>query len=127
MLEFARWKYILVAVVMLLALVFAAPNFFGEDLALQVARKDRSAIDAAGLAQVESTLAAQGAEYKRAFIDDGRIMVLFDDVAGQLRARDVVNDAFSDTHVSALSRASRAPAFFRAAGLRPMPLGLDLR
>jgi hypothetical protein len=40
MLEFARWKYILVAVVALLALVFAAPNFFGEDLAVQVARRD---------------------------------------------------------------------------------------
>ena len=42
MLEYARWKYILVAVVLLLALLFALPNFFGEDPALQVARKDHS-------------------------------------------------------------------------------------
>ena len=41
MLEFARWKYILVAVVLALAFVFALPNVFGEDAALQVARKDR--------------------------------------------------------------------------------------
>lgn len=34
MLEYARWKYILVAVVLLLALLFALPNFFGEDRAL---------------------------------------------------------------------------------------------
>ena len=39
MLEFARWKYLLVAAVALVALLFAAPNFFGEDLALQVARQ----------------------------------------------------------------------------------------
>ncbi|MGC4028719.1 MAG: protein translocase subunit SecD [Steroidobacteraceae bacterium] len=127
MLEFARWKYVLVAVVMLLALVFAAPNFFGEDLALQVARKDRNPIDAAGLTQVEDVLKARGAPFKRAFLDDGRVMVLFDGVPDQLRARDVVGDGLAATHVSALSSASRAPAFFRALGLRPMPLGLDLR
>ena len=44
MLEYARWKYILVAVVLLLALLFALPNFFGEDRALQVARKDHGAM-----------------------------------------------------------------------------------
>ena len=45
MLEYARWKYILVAVVLLLALLFALPNVFGDDPALQVARKDRAPID----------------------------------------------------------------------------------
>ena len=47
MLEFARWKYVVVALVSLLALAFATPNFFGEDLAVQVERGDRVAIDAA--------------------------------------------------------------------------------
>jgi hypothetical protein len=56
MLEFARWKYTLVAIVTLLALLFAAPNFFGEDLALQVARRDRAAIDAAGQQGIEAVL-----------------------------------------------------------------------
>ena len=40
MLEYPRWKYLVVGIVMVLALVFALPNFFGEDLALQVARWD---------------------------------------------------------------------------------------
>lgn len=127
MLEFARWKYALVALVTVLALVFAAPNFFGEDLALQVARKDRNPVDAAGLVQIEDVLKARGATFKRAFVDGGRAMVLFDGVPEQLRARDVVNDALAASHVSALSSASRAPAIFRKLGLRPMPLGLDLR
>ena len=60
MLEFARWKYILVAAVMLLALVLALPNFFGEDLALQIARKDRTAIDAAGQQAVATLLHERG-------------------------------------------------------------------
>src|SRR6516165_5832233 len=46
MLEYPRWKYLLVAVVLVLALVFALPNVFGEDPALQVERKDHTAINA---------------------------------------------------------------------------------
>jgi preprotein translocase subunit SecD len=127
MLEFARWKYILVAVVMLLALLVAAPNFFGEDHAVQVARRDRAAIDAAALKTIEDTVTAAGAKYKRAYIDEGRVMLLFDETNDQQVARDTVNAKLSQTYVSALARAPRAPAFFLKLGLRPMPLGLDLR
>ncbi|MEJ0099335.1 MAG: hypothetical protein WDO12_06170 [Pseudomonadota bacterium] len=127
MLEFARWKYIVVACVMLLALVFAAPNFFGEDLAVQVARRDRAAIDTIGQAAVEKVLASKAVKIKRAYVDEGRLMLLFDEVNQQLAARDAVNDSLSENYVSALARAPRAPAIFGKAGLRPMPLGLDLR
>jgi preprotein translocase subunit SecD len=54
-------------------------------------------------------------------------MVRFTSVPDQLAARDAVNGQFADTYRTALSFASRAPAFFRTIGLRPMPLGLDLR
>ncbi len=46
MLEYARWKYALVGVVLLLALILALPNVFGEAPALQFARKDRAEIAA---------------------------------------------------------------------------------
>ena len=54
-------------------------------------------------------------------------MVRFAERPEQFKARDAVNDHFKDTYITALSFASRAPAFLRALGLRPMPLGLDLR
>jgi preprotein translocase subunit SecD len=127
MLEFARWKYILVLLVSLLALVFAAPNFFGSDLAVQVSRKDRANVDVAGSQAIEAALKAKGVAVKRTYIDGGRAMVLFDAVDVQYAARDVVNETLSDTYISALSSAPRAPEIFRKVGLRPMPLGLDLR
>ena len=37
MLEYARWKYILVAAVLAVAMLFALPNLFGDDFALQIA------------------------------------------------------------------------------------------
>ena len=119
MLEFARWKYILVSVVALLALLFASPNFFGEDLALQVARKDRVPIDAAGQKQMEELLQKRGAPFKRAFIDEGRVMVLFD-VSRTSCASRCITDGFQPPRVCALQRI-RAPAFFARSACGPMP------
>jgi preprotein translocase subunit SecD len=127
MLDYARWKYVLVSLVTVVALLFAAPNFFGEDLALQVARKDRADFDAAGEKGVEDFLRTKQVSFTRAYLDGGRLMIRFPGVAEQLKARDAVNESLAATYVSALTSASRAPEFFRMLGLRPMPLGLDLR
>ena len=127
MLEYARWKYVLVTLVTVVALLFAAPNFFGSDLALQVARKDRVDIDATGQAGVEDFLHSKQVTYTRAYLDGGRLMIRFPGLAEQLKARDAVNESLAATYVSALTSAPRAPEFFRMLGLRPMPLGLDLR
>ena len=127
MLEFARWKYVLVAVVLVLATVFALPNVFGEDAALQVARKDRAAVEAEGQRAVEDYLRGKGVGISRSYVDNGRLMLHFDEVPEQLKARDLVNENFAREYVTALSFASRAPDWLRKIGLRPMPLGLDLR
>src|SRR5215470_1748609 len=101
MLEYARWKYILVSVVLLLALLFALPNLFGEDPALQVARKDRSAIDATAQQAVESFLKDQKIAYSSADLDSGDLMVLFPGMVSELEARDAVNERFKDEYLTA--------------------------
>jgi len=58
MLEYARWKYILVSIVLVLAFLFALPNVFGETRALQVARKDHNALDATAQQAIEKFLHA---------------------------------------------------------------------
>ena len=127
MLEYPRWKYLLVAVVLLLALLFALPNVFGEDPALQVERKDHAAVNAEAERSLETFLTQHGVHYGRSYIDSGRLMVRFTSVADQLAARDAVNAQYADTYRTALSFAPRTPALLRTLGLRPMPLGLDLR
>jgi preprotein translocase subunit SecD len=127
MLEYARWKYILIAVVLLLGLLFALPNLFGEDPALQVARKDHSAITGEGAKELEAFLKTRTIHFEKSYIDAGRLMVRFANVADQLAARDAVNEKYTGTYITALSFAPRTPEFLRTLGLRPMPLGLDLR
>jgi preprotein translocase subunit SecD len=130
MLEYARWKYVLVASVLLVALLFALPNVFGDDRALQIARKDRAPIAEAELATIEKVLKDGGVVYDSMAIDDGRVMLRFSSDTAQLNARDLVKDektGLTRDYVSAMSYASRAPRWMQAIGLRAMPLGLDLR
>jgi preprotein translocase subunit SecD len=126
MLEYARWKYILIVVVLLLGMLLALPNVFGDDPALQIARSDHAPVAADTGATVESFLKDQKVVFEPSYVDGGRLMVRFPNVPEQLKARDLVNEHFKD-YITALSFAPRAPAFLRNLGLRPMPLGLDLR
>ncbi|HEV7608902.1 MAG TPA: protein translocase subunit SecD [Steroidobacteraceae bacterium] len=130
MLEYARWKYMLVAAVLLFALLFALPNVFGDDRALQIARKDREPVTTEQLVAIQKVLKDQGVTYNRVYIDKGNMMLRFDTDTEQLKARDVVKDeknGLTKSYVNAMSFASRAPRWLQVLGLRAMPLGLDLR
>ncbi|MBV8783659.1 MAG: protein translocase subunit SecD, partial [Gammaproteobacteria bacterium] len=127
MLEYARWKYILVGIVLLLALLFALPNFFGEDPALQVARKDKTSMGSGAERELEDFLRQRNIHFEKSYLDAGRLMVRFANVPDQLAARDAVNDKYQGSYITALSFAPRTPEALRVIGLRPMPLGLDLR
>jgi preprotein translocase subunit SecD len=127
MLEYARWKYVLIAAVLALAVLFALPTVFGEDPAIQMARRDHNSVTAATEQTVEQALTAQGVHFTKTYLDDGRLMIRFPSVAEQLKGRDAVTSKFTDQFLIALSFAPRMPAALRVLGLRPMPLGLDLR
>jgi len=130
MLEYARWKYWLVAIVLLISLLFAMPNVFGDERALQIARKDHAAIDAAQLATIEGVFKAHGVTYERIAIEGNDAIVRFANDAEQLKARDVARDekaGLTKLYVNAMMYASRAPRWLQVLHLRAMPLGLDLR
>jgi preprotein translocase subunit SecD len=127
MLEYARWKYLLIAAVLALAVLFALPTVFGEDPAIQVALRDHNPITAATEQTFEQYLSSHGVHFTKTYLENGRLMIRFPSVADQLQGRDAVTDKFSDQYVIALSFAPRVPAALRVLGLRPMPLGLDLR
>jgi preprotein translocase subunit SecD len=128
MLEYARWKYFLIVAVLLAGLILALPNVFGSAAALQLAHKNHAPVTAAEQASITQYLKQEGVRFTKSYIDSsGRLMVEFPDVADQLKGSDVANAKYRGTYISALALVSQEPAFFRALGLKPMPLGLDLR
>jgi preprotein translocase subunit SecD len=129
-LEYPRWKYILVSLVLLVALILALPNVFGDDRALQISRKDREPVTTEQLAQVEKVFKDAGAVYKSIEIENNSILLRFEEDTEQLHARDIAKDekyGISKDYVNAMMYASRAPRWMQAMHLRAMPLGLDLR
>ncbi len=127
MLEYPRWKYLLVLVVLGLALILALPNLFGDAPALQIERKDKDPLAATAVPMIEQFLKDEHLSDTTIYLDSGRIMVQFASTADQFKARDAVNTKFADQYITAMSFASRAPAALRVLGLRAMKLGLDLR
>lgn len=126
MIAYPRWKIALVGLVLLIGILLALPNLFGEESALQLAR-DRAVVTAADRTAVEQLLKDKGVAPSGAFLDQGRLTLRFASKQDQLKARDVIAEARPDQFTIALSQASRVPEWMRNLGLNPLKLGLDLR
>ena len=125
--RFPLWKNLLVVVIVLVGLVFALPNIYGDAPAVQVTAETGQPLDEAALARVTGILDAGQISHGPAYLEDGRVTVRFPDVEEQLRALDLVREQLGRGFVAALTLAPRTPAFLRSVGLKPMSLGLDLR
>ncbi len=125
--RFPAWKNVLVAVVVLFGLLFALPNVFGDDPAVQISLETTAALDDLAVKQVEGILLQANIQHEPAYLDEGRVMVRFANVEGQLRALDLLREDLGTSYVVALTLAPRTPGWLRDIGLEPMSLGLDLR
>jgi len=126
MIGYPRWKIVLVAIVLIVGIILALPNLFGEENALQLAR-DRAAVLDSDRIAVLQLLKDKGVTPSGAFLDQGRLTLRFSSKQDQLKARDVISDARHDDFTIALSQASKVPEWMRNLGLGPVKLGLDLR
>ncbi len=124
---YPAWKIWLVSIVLLVALLLALPNVFGEGPALQLSRNDRTAVTEMNRDQVVAQLKTQNIDIDAAYLEGDRLVLRFENQAAQLKARDVVNSGRAREYLVALSQVPRTPGWMRALGLKPMSLGLDLR
>jgi preprotein translocase subunit SecD len=127
------WKYVIIGIALLLGVLYALPNVFGEAPAVQVsAGKAGQKVDTTTLAQVESALQAAGLTADALALEGSSIKARFDTADKQLKAKDVIEkalipDASEPGYVVALNLVSRSPGWLRALHASPMYLGLDLR
>ena len=125
--RFPTWKNVLVAVVVAGGLIFALPNVFGDDPALQISLETTQPLDDIAVDRVEGVLQQAAIPHEAAYLEEGRVLVRFSRVEDQLRAVDLLRDDLGGAYVVALTLAPRTPEFLRNLGLKPMSLGLDLR
>ena len=124
--QYPAWKYALISVVLLCGIVFALPNLFGEDPAVQVSAVRGAPADAALLGRLVDRLETAGIAAKRAEVTD-RILIRLASGEDQLEAREIIEDELDRRYVVALNLAPATPGWLASMGALPMYLGLDLR
>lgn len=125
--QYPAWKYLLLLVVIVLGLIYAAPNLFGDDPAVQVSPAKSVQFDAGTEKTIESTLAKADLDPKSLKYQNGQFLIRFHNADDQLKAKSVLKDVLGRQAVVALNLAPATPEFLRAMGAQPMYLGLDLR
>jgi len=123
------WKYLLLIVVLVLGIIYAAPNLYGEDPAVQISHRVKLIGDGE-VKHIKDTLTNLGIKYKSIEQGPGHILVRFNSEEEQLKAASQLKDALraEDTRYSvALNLAPATPEWLRSMNALPMYLGLDLR
>jgi len=117
----------LIAFFLLLSALYALPNIFGSDLAVQVSSAGDTVIEQSDLTKITDTLKAKNIHYKSAGLSNRRILVRFNDNESQLSAKDLLKTKLGRNYVVALNLAPSVPLWLSDLGGRAMSLGLDLR
>ncbi|MDH5181407.1 MAG: protein translocase subunit SecD [Gammaproteobacteria bacterium] len=125
--QYPLWKYIMIAVIIAIGAIYAAPNLYGTDPALQIAVKNNKVITASTRQQVIAALDGAKIPYRKVVLDDRGLLVRFSGVDEQLNARDKLKEILGQDYTIAQNLAPAAPAWFEGINARPMYLGLDLR
>ncbi|PKO53592.1 MAG: protein translocase subunit SecD [Betaproteobacteria bacterium HGW-Betaproteobacteria-2] len=126
--RYPLWKYLLVAISLIVAVIYSLPNVFGESPAVQISTsKSHLKIDTELLERVETGLKQEEIAYDAIFLDASGIKVRFANPDNQIRAKDALNQLLGNDYIIALNLLSQSPAWLNSIGALPMYLGLDLR
>lgn len=125
--KYPTWKYLLFTSLILLGVLFALPNLFGDDPAIQISSPNAASLPPGLKQQVSLELNKVNLPYLSSNEENGNLLIRFRNPDTQLKARDTLKSVFGDQYVIAFNLAPRTPKIFRALGAEPMKLGLDLR
>lgn len=125
--DFPRWKYALVALVLVFGIVYALPNAFPPVPAVQVQASHAAPLDASVQQKVADALKQQNIAYTGLAIDGDHLVANFANADVQAKASDVIKAALGDNYTVALNLAPTVPGWLRAIHAKSMPLGLDLQ
>jgi preprotein translocase subunit SecD len=125
--KYPLWKNLLVIFIVLVAALYALPNIYGEDPAVQVSANRNATIDTSTMDRVKSSLENVGIQAKSIALEEEQLLVRLNSDDEQLKARETILDSLGDNYIVALNLAPATPEWLKSVGAQPMKLGLDLR
>lgn len=129
MLEYARWKLIVAALITLVATIYSLPNLFPQDPAIQISANRGAIVDEALKERVQGVLEENSLPFKSIELSDSgdRLLARLSTADEQLPAQQKLRDALGDEFTVALNLASTVPDWLTSIGAKAMTLGLDLQ
>ena len=125
--RFPLWKNLMVILVIAIGTLYALPNIYGEDPAVQISGTRGQQANTQTLSEVQSLLTTNQITPKSIVLENGSILARFTDTTEQLLAKDKIAEKLGNNYSTALNLAPATPAWLSAIGGNPMKWGLDLR
>ena len=125
--DFAKWRYALIAVVLILGTIYALPNAFLPQPAVQISTNRGGTLDQALKEKVQAALEKDKLAFKSIELGQDNLLVELNDSDAQNKAQAIISKLLGDQYNVALNMASTVPGWLRAIGANAMPLGLDLQ
>ena len=124
--KYPLWKTLMVAFIVAIGALYATPNLYGEDPAVQVSGLRGVEANLATLDAIKTNLTDNNIVFTGVVLEDGQVLARFKNTEDQLKARDVLDDQLGKEYSVALNLTPATPDWLAAIGGTPMKLGLDL-
>ena len=126
--QYPAWKYLVIVVVLIIAGLYAAPNLYPDEPAVQITSAAAGTqLSESVLTESQSLLKEAGINYHDGTFEGNSALVRVDNPEEQLKAQEVLRQNLGENYVVALNLAQTTPEWLRSIGAKPMKLGLDLR
>ena len=125
--HYAGWKNALIVFFLFISTLYALPNIYGSDLAIQITGTGDYDVQERDLKSINETLSENNIDYKSAAIENNNVLIRFSDSKSQLSSKALLRNSLSRNYVVALNLAPSIPQWLSSLGGKAMSLGLDLR
>jgi len=125
--HYAPWKNTLVVFFLFITSLYALPNIYGSDLAIQITGTGDYVVEENDLEGIHNSLVENAIDFKSVELINSNILIRFNDSKSQLSSKALLKDTLSRNYVVALNLAPSIPQWLSGLGGNAMSLGLDLR
>ncbi|WP_230622306.1 protein translocase subunit SecD [Aggregatibacter sp. Marseille-P9115] len=125
--RYPLWKNLMVIFLVAIGILYALPNLYGEDPAVQISGTRGQEANSSVLSEVQTVLKENNLTTKSIVLENGSILVRFNNTDNQLLAKDKITEKLGNNYSIALNLAPATPKWLSSIGGNPMKWGLDLR
>ena len=121
------WRYALLIAVLAVGAIYALPNIYPQEPALQISERRGGVIDESIETLVVAAISEKNLEVNSVKTSDKQIVVTFSESSVRRKAAEIIREKLGDDYVVAFGLASTSPDWLSNLGAKPMYMGLDLR